>query len=229
MPAAPRLGTVVRAAFTDYYFNSWRLVPANVLWGAGAVVVGLVWLVWPIGAVLLSPFLALPTAGVFRVAAGIARNEVGISFRDALAAYRAYAGPALLLGLAFVAANLVLGTNVVVGLTQGDVAGWVVGTFAGWGLVVLWCSALVGWPLLVDPHRTDRPVRERLRLAGLLLIAYPIRFAAVGSLVAVVVVVSLILPTALLTISVAFVALVSCRYVYPAADYLEIRLGGDRP
>ncbi len=229
MPAAPRLGAIVRVALSDFYFNSWRLVPANVLWGVGAVVVGLAWLVWPIGAVLLSPLLALPTAGVFRLAARIARNEVDISFGDALAAYRAYAAPALLLGLAFVAANLVLGTNVVAGLTRGDVAGWAVGTLAGWGLVFLWCGAIVGWPILVDPHRADRSVRERLRLAGLVLIAYPIRFAAVGSLVASVVVVSMILPTALLTISVAFVALVSCRCVYPAADDLEIRLAGDRP
>ena len=32
-PALPGLGTVVRAALSDYYFNSMRLVPANLVWG----------------------------------------------------------------------------------------------------------------------------------------------------------------------------------------------------
>ena len=29
----PSLGAVVRAAVSDYYFNSMRLVPANLVWG----------------------------------------------------------------------------------------------------------------------------------------------------------------------------------------------------
>jgi hypothetical protein len=39
------------------------------------------------------------------------------------------------------------------------------------------------------------------------------------------VVVSTILTAAILTISVSFVALISCRYVYPAAERLERQLG----
>ena len=225
---APSLGRVIRASSTDFYFNSLRLIPANLLWGAGVLAVGLVWLVWPVGALLASPLMALPTVGVFRVAAGIVRNEPDVSFRDVLAAYRHHALPAVPLGLGFVAAGLILGTNFVTGLTQAEFGGWIIGTLAGWGLFIMWCLALIGWPLLVDPFRVDRPARERLRLAGLLLIAYPVRFAALGVVAAVVVVVSTILTAALLTIGVAFVALVACRYVYPAADRLESRLAGER-
>ncbi len=87
-PSVPRLGVAIRAAFTDYYFNSMRLVSANVVWGAGLVVIVVVGLVWPLGGLLLLPLLALPTAGIFRMAArivrvapdpGLARRPVALS------------------------------------------------------------------------------------------------------------------------------------------------------
>lgn len=228
VPSAPRLRSVVRRALSDFYFNSGRLVPVNLMWGAGGIAVVLIWFVWPLGAVMLLPLLAFPTAGVFRVAARIVRNETEVSFRDAFAVSRAHALPTLLLGLVFVAASLILGTNLVVGLTQSEPIGWMLGTFAAWGLFVLWCGAIVAWPLLVDSGRGDQPVRERLRLAGLLLIAYPARFALLGAVIALITVASVILAAALFTISVAFIALIACRYVYPAAERLERRLGAAR-
>jgi uncharacterized membrane protein YesL len=228
LPEAPRLGRVLRASLSDFYFNSGRLVPANLIWGASVVALWLVWLVWPLAALALSPLLALPTLGVFRVAARIVRNDGDGALRDLMGAYRQDAGPALLLGLACVAIAFVLGTNLVVGLTQSEPFGWVIGTFAGWGLVVLWCAAIVAWPLVVDPARASVPFRRRLRLAGLLLLAFPQRFVPLGAVVAVAAAVSAILLAALLTISLAFIALVACRYVYPAADRLELRLARDR-
>ena len=228
VPAAPSLRRVVRRALSDFYFNSGRLVPVNLVWGAGAIVIVLIWFVWPLGALVLLPLLVFPTAGIFRVAARIVRDETQVSFRDAFATYRAHALPTLLLGVVFVAASLILGTNLAVGLTQSEPIGWVLGTFAAWGLFVLWCGAIVAWPLLVDPNRGDQPVGERLRLAGLLLIAYPVRFALLGAVVALITVVSTVLAAALFTISVAFIALIACRYVYPAAERLERRLGAAR-
>jgi uncharacterized membrane protein YesL len=210
---------------SDFFFNSSRLVPVNILWGAAVVLVILVGLSWPLGALLLAPFLALPTAGIFRVAARIVRSAGDVSIRDALAASRADAGPTLLLGCVYVFGTLVLGSNLVVGLTQAEPIGWVMGTFAAWGLCVLWCGAGVAWPLLVDPRLAERPVRERLRLAGMLFLAHPRRIGVLGAAIAIIVVVSTILTAAILTISVAFVALVSCRYVYPAAERLERQLG----
>ncbi len=219
----PRLGAAVRLALTDYYFNSVRLVAANVVWGAAAAVVALAWLVWPLAGLVLTPLLALPTVGVFRLAALIVRDGHA-SFRDAVAAVRDFAGPAVLLGLASVAAGLVLGTNAVVGLTQSEPLGWFIGTFAAWGLVELWCGATVAWPLIVDPHRAGDPLGRRIRLVGMLLLAHPGRFAALGVVIALIAVISAVLLAALLTISVSFIALVACRYVYPMADRFEARI-----
>ena len=220
----PRLGRVIRAALSDFYFNSVRLVAANLIWGVAAIGIWLVWLVWPLATLVLAPLLAFPTVGIFRLAARIVRKDGQISFRDSLDAYRDYARATLLLGLASVAVGVILGTNASVGLTQSEPIGWILGTFAAWGLVVLWCGAMVVWPLLVDPSRADQPVRERLRLGGLLLLAFPGRIALLGVVVAVIAVISTILLAALLTIGVSFIALIACHYVYPAADRFEARL-----
>jgi uncharacterized membrane protein YesL len=224
----PRLGGAVRLALTDFYFNSVRLVAANVVWGAAVAGVAMVWLVWPLAGLILTPLLALPTVGVFRLAGRIVRTDGHVSFRDALAAFRDYARPALVLGLAFVAAGLVLGTNAVVGLTQTEPIGWIIGTLAAWGLVVLWCGAIVAWPLVVDPDRAGYSLGRRLRLVGVLLLAFPGRFAMLGVVIALIAAVSTILVAALLTISVSFIALVACRYIYAVADRFEARLV-DRP
>jgi len=226
--ALPRLGNVVRAALSDYYFNSMRLVPANLVWGFSLAVIVLVGLVSPLLSLVLLPLLALPTAAVFRMAARIVRGEPGVGLRDIAWPYRHATGRWVVVGVAVVAAGLTLGTNAFVGLGGGEPAGWAIATLAGWGLVVLWCGALVGWPLLVDPSRSAMPLSERLRLAGSLLLAHPVRFAGLGLAMAVVVAVSVVLTAAILTISVAFVALVACRSVYPAADRLELALGGER-
>lgn len=223
----PRLGGAVRHALTDFYFNSVRLVAANVVWSVAVAGVALVWLVWPLAGLILTPLLALPTVGIFRLAGRIVRADGHVSFRDALAAYRDYARPALLLGLGSVAAGVVLGTNAVVGLTQSEPIGWIFGTFAAWGLVVLWCAAIVAWPLVVDPHRAGYSLGRRLRLVGLLLLAFPGRFAVLGIVIAVIAAVSAVLLAALLTISVSFIALVACRYIYPVADRYEARLVQD--
>lgn len=206
-----------------------RLVAANVVWGAGATIVVLVGLAWPLGAVVLSPVLALPTVGIFRMAGRIVRAEPDVGLGDIVAPYRHGSGATLLLGAVVVAASLVLGTNVLAGLGQGEALGWAIATLASWGLIALWCGAIVTWPLIVDPARATRPLRERLRLAGALLLVDPVRFGALGIAVAVITVVSTILTAAILTVSVSFVALVACRSVYPAADRLETTLGGDRP
>jgi uncharacterized membrane protein YesL len=222
----PGIGSGLRAALTDFYFNSGRLVGANVVWGAAAVGLALVWLVWPVGALILAPLLAFPTVGIFRLAAGIVRKDGPVSARDAFTAYRDFAGAALLLGVASVVAGVVLGTNAVVGLTQAEPLGWVIGTLAAWGLVVGWCGVIVAWPILVDPDRGDQSLRRRLRLVGLLLLAHAGRFALLGIVVALIAIISTVLVVALLTVGVAYVALVACRVVYPTADAFETRLVG---
>jgi hypothetical protein len=218
-PAA--LGGTVRRALTDFYFNSLRLVPLNVVWGTAVVMVVLVGLAAPLLAIVLSPLLAIPTAATFRMAAAIVRDEPFPTVRESLPGAVAQARPALVLGTAVVLALLILGTNILAGLGGSEPIGWIIATLAAWGLVVIWCGAIAVWPLLADPRRADRGLRDDLRLAGILVLAEPIRLGALGLLVAIIVAVSTILTAALLTIGVAFVALLACRTVYPVADRLD--------
>ena len=220
---------MVRAALSDYYFNSMRLVAANLVWGLALALILLVGLAAPLLSLALLPLLAFPTAAVFRLAARIVRVEPGRGLRDIAWPYRHAPGRWLVVGIAVVAAGLMLATNVVVGLTGAEPASWAIATLAGWGLVILWCGVLVSWPLFVDPARAEMSLVDGLRLAGGLLLAHPLRFAALGLAMAVVTAVSFVLTAAILTISVAFVALVACRSVYPAADRLEPALRGERP
>ena len=73
--AVPSLANAFRVAAVDFYYQSIRLVPANVAWGAGLLgifAVGM-WLSPTIGLVL-APLLALPFVGVVRLAAQIVRG-----------------------------------------------------------------------------------------------------------------------------------------------------------
>lgn len=224
-----RLGAAFRAALTDYYFNSMRLVAANVVWGAGAVVIALVGFVWPLGGLLLLPLLALPTAATFRVASGVVRAPPDAGRSDIAWPYHRAKAESVGLGVIATALGLVLATNMLTGIVQGTPFGWVIATLAAWGLVALWSASLVVWPLIVDPARASSPMRARLRLAAGLLLVDPVRFGGLGILVAVIVVVSTILTAAILTVSVSFVALLACRMAYPVADRLEPVAAGDRP
>ena len=97
-------------------------------------------------------------------------------------------------------------------------------TLAGWGAVALLIYAAVVWPLLADPARATEPARERARLAGYVVLAAPFRMFALTVVVVLVTVVSTIAFAALVTISVAFVALVGCHMVLPDADRLVAHL-----
>jgi hypothetical protein len=218
------LGAVVRAALTDYYFNSVRLVPVNLVWGAVAVAIVLLAFAWPLGGLLVAPLLSVPAAAAFALAAAIARGEPLVGVREALVRGRARAGQALLVGTGWLLANVVLLTNVITGFSGESAAGWVVATSAAWGVAILWCWSLAAWPLLLDPARAGHSLKDVARLAATVLLVDPVRFGALGALTAIVVVVSTILTAALLTVGVTFVALVACRSVYPVADRLEPQL-----
>ena len=221
-PAPPSLRTALRAALTDFYFHSWRLLPANVLWAMVAlVVVGLAILVPPL--LILLPLTALPAAGIFRLATRIVRGQ-SVSFWDGLSAWRSEMRPSLALGAGLVGATIVLGFNLATGILSDTLPGWAFATLAFWGLVGTWLFAWVAWPILLDPERTAQPARDRLRLAALLVLAHPIRVAGLGLVLAVLVIVSTVAVVALVTVSVSFSALVAARYVLPAADRLESRL-----
>lgn len=223
LPQAPRLGSAARDAAVDFYFNSWRLVPANVVWGCLLLGLILTGAYQAVGALLLSATLAIPAAGIYRLAALIVRGEP-VAFSDALEAYRQYLRPALALGVLGTVGSTILLINVATGfLTLGNPLGWAIATAAFWGLVILWTWLLALWPLVVDPRRDGTGLRENMRLAGALVIAFPLRIGALALLTTVVMAVSTVLFAALITIAVAYCALLGCRYVLPAADRLEGR------
>jgi hypothetical protein len=222
-PPASRLGGALRSAAVDFYFNSWRLVPANLAWSA--TLLGIIVLAASVSALalLLAPLLALPTVGIYRLAALIVRGEP-VALSDAFTSWRRFGGPALALGVAILAAGTLFGFNVWTGLLRGDVIGWSLATLAAWGLAAVAMLACTTWPILVDPRREALGHRARLRLAVLLIIAHPVRLGALALVMGVILSVSTVAFAALLTGSISFLALVASRYVLPAADRLEARL-----
>jgi hypothetical protein len=221
--AGPSLRRAIREALGDLYYHSWRLVPGNVLWSFTALAVLLAVIVSPVGVAAL-PVLAVPTAGLFRMTTRIARGGT-VSFWDAAAAWRTELGWTLALGAGLAICALVLGTNVVTGLVSATPLGWAMATLALWGLVAAWLFAWTVWPIVTDPWRAAWPVRERVRLAAVLLLAHPIRIAALGVVLAAFLAVSTVAFVALLLVSVAIASLVAARYVLPAADRLDRQIG----
>ena len=220
-PDPPSIGRALREAASDFYFNSWRLVPANLVWSALLIVVILGTTIW-LPAVLLSALLALPVAGMHRMAALLHRGDPA-GFGDFVNGMRKFFGPALLVGSLGVLLAVVFSANVYLGLEIGGVLGWSFSAFALYGDIGLAMFLVAAWPILVDPFREDLPVRSRLRLAALVNLARPGRMFAVTLLIVALLLISTALFAALLTVSVAFVSLVATRYVLPAADRLEGR------
>ncbi len=220
------LGGALRASMHDFYFNSWRLAPANLLWGAVLILAVIASPGSPVGLLLLVA-LAVPTAGIYRMSALIARGEPA-GFSDFLQGMRRLGPVGALLGLGAAALAYVFTTNIFVGLGADNPLGWVTSALALWGLVGLAMLLVAAWPLLADPRREDVGLRARLTLAGLVVIGRPGRVLALTGVVLFVLAVSTVLFALLAMVSVAYVALVSCRYVLPLADDLEARLAEAR-
>ncbi len=216
-----------RSAATDFYYQSIRLVPANLAWGAGflAVLAIAAWLS-PILALLAAPLLCLPFVGIAGMAAQIVRGR-DVVLSDMPATMRAHALPALAAGGVLAAATVAFAANVGAGIGMGGPVGLGFATLAAWGLAGSWVLAVAFWPLLVDPARAAVPVTRRTRLAALVVLAQPLRFAALAAALALVLLASTIAFAALVSVSVAYVALVAARVVLPAADAFEARLAAE--
>ncbi len=212
----------LRQAFTDFYFNSWRLAPANLVWGLlfGAFVIAGPLTV--LGAVLLV-LLAIPLAGLHRMAALIARGEPA-TFSDFVGGMRRHAAPAVMVAVGALLLAGVFTTNVIVGLQAGGPFGWFMSAMALWGDVALGLWLVAFWPILVDPRREGLGLRRRLALAGLVVIGRPVRMFILTAVVAAILAVSVVLFAAILLVSVAYVSLVASRYVLPLVDELEAQL-----
>jgi hypothetical protein len=222
----PSLAGALRASLRDFYFNSLRLAPANLVWGIAFVVVLLVGVNVP-PAFALIPVLAIPLVGIHRLAALIARDEPA-DFGAFWAAIRDYGASAFAMGVGSTVLAVVLTTNVFIGLQVGGPIGWFLSAMALYGDVALAMLLVAFWPILVDPRREGLSVRQRATLAGVLVIGRPGRLLALTTVVGVILGVSAVLFAALITVSLAYVSLVSARYVLPLADQTEARLASRR-
>jgi uncharacterized membrane protein YesL len=212
----------LRQALRDFYFNSWRLAPANLLWGIVLIAALLIGPVSIVGGALII-LLAAPTAGLYRMGALVARDEPA-SFGDFFGAIRQFGPGAIAVAVAVAALGLVLTTNLSVGLASDNPLGWLISAMALWGDVAIVLFLVVFWPVFVDPRRDGQSLRQKLALAGLGVIGRPIRVSALTLTVALVLMASTILFAMLVIVSVAYVAIVSSRVVLPMVDELEGRL-----
>jgi hypothetical protein len=196
-------------------------VPANVVWAVVLLLVLVAALAW-LPLIVLFSVLALPVAGIFRMAAVVARGAP-VGFSDFITGMRRFGGPALSLGVASTAVGAVLTANIWLGMTQGNIVGGVFAVLALYAELALAMYLVAAWPILVDPVRETMKVRERLQLAFYILAKQPGRMLALTLIILAILVVSTVLIAALVTISVAYISLVATRYVLPAADRFEGR------
>lgn len=229
LPSAPSVGGAVRAGASDLFYHSIRVVPANLAFGVVLLVALWAWVnLGSIVAALVAVLLAPPLAGLAQLGANATRGG-DVNLSDVLDPVRRRPVAVLVAGAGFCAAVLILVVNVVNGLTSGNVIAFGVAVSAVWGIVVLFAIGFAFWPLLVDPWRADRRSSEALRLAGLLVLAHPVRLGGLTVLLAMTLLASTIAFAAVATFSVGFVMLVAARYVLPAADRLEASLGRTPP
>jgi hypothetical protein len=212
------MSAAVRLAASDFAFNTWRFIGANLVFGAGLIIVVVVALGWP-PAIVLLPLLAAPLAGMHRMAALLTRGEPA-ALSDFTDGMRRFGVQAVGIAAAALAAGVVLGTNAVAGFTSPEPAGWFVGALAVYGLVALAMFVVAAWPLLVDPARDGWYLRMRLRAAAALVFTRPGRLLALTVLIAVLLAASTVILGGIVLVTVSFASLVATRWVLPAADQL---------
>src|SRR5262245_7601102 len=215
------IGQAVRLAGSDFYFNSWRFVPANLAWALAVLAVLLAAMVWSPG-ILLAALLGAPIAGLHRMAAILARGEA-TSLSDFVDGARRFGAEASGVLAAVALLAVVLVTNVLTGFGSDGPIGWFVGATALWGLVALAMAIVAIWPILVDPQREATPVRRRLQLAALVVVGRPGGLFVLTALIATILVASTLLLGAIVLVGVAYSSLLATRWVLPAADALEAR------
>jgi len=196
-------------------------VPANIVWGVLFVLIVGAALAW-LPAILLLAVLAVPVAGMFRMAALATRGEP-VGFSDFVTGMRRFAVPALAIGVASTVVFAIFTANILLGLNQANILGGVFALLALYANVALAMYLVTAWPILVDPLHETMTVRARLRLAFHVLVTRLGRLLGLTLVILAILIVSTILFAALLTISVAYVCLVAARYVLPATDRYEGR------
>ncbi|HET8784549.1 MAG TPA: hypothetical protein VFM38_02870 [Candidatus Limnocylindrales bacterium] len=212
------MGAAVRLALSDLYYNSIRLVPANIVWAVGALAIGWVGVsIGPLVALLLAPLLAFPMFAVARLAGLIVRRH-DVVLSDAWDAVRQRPSRTLLGGILTTMLVVVLAVNIVIGLLAGSPVGLGLAVMAGWGALAILVAVLPFWVILADPQRSQIGVLDAGRLAAGLLLVRPGRLIGLTLILAFVLLVATALMAALLTVGLAYAALLTARIALPLAD-----------
>lgn len=217
----PGIGAVLRAAVQDFYFNSWRLAPANLIW-AGVLIAVVVLAGFWAPAVILVALAALPLAAIHRMAGRLVRGE-GAGFGDFTKGLRQLARPALTLGFAATILAVVFGVNVAIGLQLDNPFGWFLSATALYAEIGLAVLLVASWPILADPGRDGWPFLRVIRLAVLVCLARPGRMTLLTVIIGAILALSTVVFPAVVLVSVAYTSLVATRYVLPLADRVEGR------
>lgn len=220
------IGSALRAAAVDFYFNSWRFVPANLLWGIALLAVLFFGVAWP-PAFALAVLLVVPVAGMHRMAAILVRGDPA-GFSDFVDGMRRFAAPALGIGVGVALVATILTTNVIVGFEAGGPLGWFIGATALYGDIALAMFLIAIWPILVDPRREHTTVRRRIVVAGLVVIGRPGRLFLLTLVLLLLLALSTALLAAIVLVAVGYSSLVAARWVLPTADVLESRFEAAR-
>jgi uncharacterized membrane protein YesL len=221
LPAAPRLGRVLRRAGEDLYYHGVRLVPANLAWGITFLVAVYLAGQSVLGLVIILALVPL-TFGLMGMATIVVRERT-LVMSDLARSIRTDFARRFALGLAQLALVAIAVVDLLIGLQIAGMIGLVLAVTAFYSGVAIWILAVAAWPIVMDPLRETMPLRARLRLALILVLAHPLRFLLLSIVLAFVLAASALLAAALITFAAAYAALVAAHYVLPAADRLEGR------
>lgn len=221
LPASLRLRTALREAAVDLYHASTRLVVGNL--ACGLVLLGVLVALTTAGNLgwLLLIAAIPPAAGLMRMCTSMVRE--GHTVLSDFTAELRRPWRSMAIGAVQLFVLLVLVVDVSIGMARGDMLGVLLAVSAAYGTAIWWLLACTFWPIYLDPLRAPVPLRARLRLAGLLLVAHPVRIGALGLFLGAVLLASVVLFAAILTVSIAFAWLAAAKFVLPAADRLEGR------
>jgi hypothetical protein len=211
---------VLREALSDFFYNSWRFLGANLLLGTLMVLVILAAVASPVA--LLAVLALVPVAaGMMRMATRLIRDG-HTDFSDFTEVVRR-PWRILALGALQLVVTAVLVADMSIAAAWQSWPGTFLVVSAGYGLLVLWAFALVAWPLLLDPERESDGVRKRLRLAFVVLLAYPMRIALFALLIGALLVFATVAIAPIITFAIGLAWLAIARYVLPIADRVEGR------
>lgn len=214
------MGRVLREAVSDFFYNSWRFLAANLILGLVLVLTGLTSVASPVA--LLLVLLAVPVAaGMMRMATRLIRDG-HTDFGDFTEILRR-PWRVLALGAAQLAVTAVLVADISIASAWQSWPGTFLAVSAGYGLAVLWAFALVAWPLLLDPERDIEGVRPRLRTAFVVMVAHPLRIVLFALLMGGLLLVATVAIAPIITFAVGLAWLAIARYVLPIADRIEGR------